>query len=160
MSTKWIELSLGFTTFLSGLSGGIGFFTAMGGNPALVNLSDRSFAEYWQQVDSFMGARMPVFGPLLMLSVLTSTVVLFKEWRNLSFWCMLSAFIVVVCDASFALHVNHPLNRLIQSWDLSNLPANVQDIKTQVIKAFNVRMVLMISAFVLIVIAVFSRRAR
>jgi hypothetical protein len=158
MSNKWIELSLAITTFLSGLSGGIGFFTAMGGNPAMVKLSDRSFAEYWQQVDSFMGARMPVFGPLLLFSLMISTVLLFKEWRTMPFWLMLSAFFVVVGDIAFTLNVNHPLNRLIQGWDLSHLPADVQDIKMKVIKAFNVRLVLMMGAFFLVVLSVWLRK--
>ncbi|MRG48786.1 DUF1772 domain-containing protein [Chitinophaga sp. SYP-B3965] len=158
MSTKWIELSLAITTFLSGLSGGIGFFTAMGGNPALVKLSDHSFAEYWQQIDGFMGARMPIFGPLLLFAVMTSTILLFKEWRTVSFWLMLSAFFVVIGDIAFTLNVNHPLNRLIQGWDLSNLPSDVQDIKMKVIKAFNVRLLLMMGAFFLVVLSVWLRK--
>jgi len=158
MSDKWIELSLGLTTFLSGLSGGIGFFTAMGGNPAMLKLSDRSFAEYWQQVDSYMGARMPVFGPLLLFSIMISTMLLFKEWRTWSFWLMLSAFFTVIADITFTLNVNHPLNRLIQSWDLNSLPPDVQAIKTKVIQAFNIRLLLMIGAFALVVMAVWSRK--
>lgn len=158
MNNKWIELSLSITIFLSGLSGGIGFFTAMGGNPALVKLSDRSFVEYWQQIDSFMGARMPVFGPLLLCSVMISTVLLFKEWQSPSFWLMLSAFFFVMGDIVFTLNVNHPLNRLIQSWDLNNLPADVQQIKMKVVQAFNFRLLLMIGAFVLVILSVWSRK--
>ncbi|RPD39520.1 anthrone oxygenase family protein [Chitinophaga barathri] len=158
MNEKWIGLSLGLTTLLSGFSGGIGFFTAMGGNPALASLSDRGFAEYWQHIDSFMGARMPVFGPILLLSVLVSTILLFSEWRTASFWLMLSAFLAVMGDVVFTLNVNHPLNQLIQGWDLNNLPANVEEIKMKVVKAFNVRMLLMMGAFVLVVFAVWTRK--
>ncbi|WP_343304119.1 DUF1772 domain-containing protein [Chitinophaga niabensis] len=158
MNSKWIELSLSITIFLSGLSGGIGFFTAMGGNPAMVKLSARSFVEYWQQIDNFMGARMPVFGPLLLSSLMISTILLFKEWRSPSFWLMLSACFVAIADIVFTLNVNHPLNRLIQSWDLNNLPANVQQIKMKVIQAFNIRLLLMIGTFVLVVLSVWSRK--
>jgi uncharacterized membrane protein len=87
-----------------------------------------------------------------------STVLLFKEWRSPSFWLMLSAFFVVIGDIAFTLNVNHPLNRLIQSWDLNNLPANVQQIKMKVIQAFNIRLLLMIGAFVLVVLSVWSRK--
>jgi uncharacterized membrane protein len=160
MNDKWIGLSLGLTTFLSGLYGGIGFFTLMGGNPALEKLSPRGFAEYWQQIDSFMGARMPVFGPVLLLSVLLSAMLLLKEWRTLPFWLMLSAFLVLVGDVAFTLSVNHPLNRLIQGWDLNSLPDNVEQIRLKVVKAFNVRLFLMLGAFALVIFAVWTRNKK
>jgi hypothetical protein len=55
MHNKWLDISLGVTVFLSGLYGGIGFFTVLGGNPTLARLSTSTFAEYWQHIDSFMG---------------------------------------------------------------------------------------------------------
>ena len=160
MYNKWIELSLGLTTFLSGLYGGIGFFALMGGNPSLEKLSPRSFAEYWQQIDSYMGARMPVFGPVLLASVLLSTALLLKEWRTLPFWLMLSAFLVLAGDAVFTLSVNHPLNKMIQGWDLNSLPDNVEQIRMKVVKAFNVRLFLMLAAFALVIFAVWTRNKK
>jgi hypothetical protein len=152
------EISLAISAILSGLYGGTGFFTIMGGNPAVAGLSDRSFAEFWQQVDSYMGARMPVFGPILMLSLLLSVIALIPERKTTSFWLMALALLVMILDLVFTLSTNHPLNRLIQSWDLNQLPANVQEIKAQVVHAFWFRSVFMILSFVCVVAAIYMRR--
>jgi hypothetical protein len=154
---KWTDISLGITVFLTGLYGGVGFFTAMGGNPSLAQLSDRTFAEYWQRIDSFMGARMPIAGPVIILSILVSTVLLAKQRPSISFILMLLSLLVMIADVVFTLKVNHPYNRLIQSWDLDNLPSNVSEIKMRVYSAFNVRMVFMISSFALAVLSAWQR---
>ena len=152
------EISLAISAILGGLYGGTGFFTIMGGNPAVAALSDRSFAEFWQQVDGYMGARMPVFGPILLLSLLLSVIALVPERTTISFWLMAFALFILVIDLVFTLSTNHPLNRLIQSWDLNQLPANVQEIKAQVVHAFWFRSAFMILSFACVVAAIFLRR--
>jgi MFS superfamily sulfate permease-like transporter len=157
MLMKLSSISLPVSVFLSGLYGGIGFFTIMGGNPSLKGLSSAGFAEYWQHIDSYMGARMPLFGPVLLLSVLFSVIALMPDWRSLSFWLVLLAFLFLVADLVFTFSINHPLNKLIQDWDLQNLPANVQEVKARVINAFWYRSFFMISSFTCITIAAFVR---
>jgi len=160
MNIKWLEGSLFLTILLSGLYGGVGFFTAMGGNPALEAMSDAGFAEFWQNVDHYMAARMPVFGPMLMLSLLLSLVLLIIARQVLSTWVMLAALFVIVSDLVFTLRTNHPLNQIIQSWDLKNLPSNVQEVKWKVINAFNIRMLFMMSAFILVLSSVWLREKK
>lgn len=155
---KWLDLSLGATVFLSGLYGGIGFFTVLGGNPAVAKLSPGTFAEYWQHIDSYMGARMPFFGPLLLLSVLVSVILLLQEWSSPAFWFMLLALLILVGDMVFVFSVNHPLNQLIQSWDLDHLPANVQEVQLKVVRAFNIRCLFMTGAFVFALLSVWFRK--
>lgn len=157
MNSKLIELSLIITTFLSGLYGGVGFFTIMGGNPAIKLMGDKTFAEFWQHIDHYMGSRMPVFGPILLISLLLSIILLIPERGTPSFWCMLLAFVIIIGDLAFTLSTNHPLNSLIQSWDLNNLPANVQEVKWKVVNAFGVRLWLMISAFGMVLLSVWLR---
>lgn len=157
-NTKFIELTLFISTLLSGLYAGTGFFVAMGGNPAIKLMSNDTFAEYWQHTDYFMAARMKIFGPLLLLTILFTVLLLIKEYRTPSFWLMLAAFVLLVTDVVFAISANHPLNGLIQSWDQHNLPANVQDIKGKVVNAFNVRMVLMMCTFLLVLLSVWLRK--
>lgn len=159
-NNKLIELTLFVAVLLSGFYGGTGFFVGMGGNPAIKLMSDATFVEYWQHTDYFMAARMKIFGPLLLLSMLLGIVALFKEYRTPSFWLMVTAFIILITDLVFTLSTNHPLNHLLQSWDLNNLPDNVQQIKWQVVKAFNVRTIFMISSFVMVLLAVWFRKAR
>jgi uncharacterized membrane protein len=154
MIQQWAHISFGITTLLSGFYGGVGFFTAMGGNPALKRLSDKSFAEYWQHIDFFMAARMKIFGPLLLLSFIITIVGLLPIWQTPSFWLMVLALGVIIGDIAFTFSTNHPLNKLIQSWDLNNLPNNVAQVRQQVVKAFSYRLLFMMTSFLLVVLAV------
>ena len=155
---KLIELSFFLSILLSGFYAGTGFFVAMGGNPAIKLMSDRTFAEFWQHTDHYMAARMKIFGPLLLLTMLFGVLVLLKEYRTSSFWFMLIAFAILVTDVIYILTTNHPLNHLVQSWDVNNLPSNVQDIKRQIVKAFNVRVIFMISSFIMVLLAVWLHK--
>jgi hypothetical protein len=155
---KLIELSFSLSLLLSGLYAGIGFFVAMGGNPAIKLMSDRTFAEFWQHTDHYMAARMKIFGPLLLLTMLFGVLVLLKEYRTSSFWFMLIAFAILVTDVFYIFSTNHPLNHLVQSWDVNNLPSNVQEIKWQIVKAFNVRVIFMISSFIMVLLAVWLHK--
>ena len=155
---KLIELSFFLSLLLSGLYAGIGFFVAMGGNPAIKLMSDRTFAEFWQHTDHYMAARMKIFGPLLLLTMLFGVLVLLKDYQTNSFWFMLIAFAILVTDVIYILTTNHPLNHLVQSWDVNNLPSNVQDIKRQIVKAFNVRVIFMISSFIMVLLAVWLHK--
>ena len=155
---KLIELSFFLSLLLSGLYAGIGFFVAMGGNPAIKLMSDRTFAEFWQHTDHYMAARMKIFGPLLLLTMLFGVLVLLKDYQTNSFWFMLIAFAILVTDVIYIFTTNHPLNHLVQSWDVNNLPSNVQDIKRQIVKAFNVRVIFMISSFIMVLLAVWLHK--
>jgi hypothetical protein len=158
MIKHWAVISFGITTLLSGLYGGVGFFTAMGGNPALKKMSDKGFAEYWQHIDHFMAARMKVFGPLLLLSFIITIIGLTPVWSSPSFWLMVAALVIIIADIAFTLSTNHPLNSQIQSWDLKKLPDNVTQIKHQVVHAFSYRLLFMIGSFALEVLAVWLFR--
>ncbi len=158
MSKLLIEIILFTAVLLSGFYAGTGFFIAMGGNPAIAKMSDRTFAEYWQHVDHYMGARMIIFGPLLLLFSLLSVLVLLKEWHMPSFWLVLGAFVILVADLVFVFSTNHPLNRLIQTWDLSQLPSNVQEIKWKVVNAFYIRTFFMIGCFIFLLLGVWLRK--
>ena len=158
MSSTIIKLSLGLTTLLSGFYGGVGFFTFIGGNPAIAKLGKQGFAEYWQNIDHYMAARMPVFGMSLLLSLLFSVIILFHDLNSPSFWLMLLAFLIIIADLVFTLSTNHPLNKMIQAWDLDNLPPGIENIKDKVINAFKVRSTFMIVSFVCVLLAVWLRK--
>ena len=151
---KLIGLSFFLSILLSGLYAGTGFFGAMGGNPAIKLMGDRTFAEFWQHTDHYMAARMKIFGPLLLLSMLFGVLVLLKEYRTASFWFMLLAFAILIADLIISFTINQPLNHLVQSWDVNRLPGNVQDVKWKIVKAFDVRIIFMISSFIMVLLAV------
>jgi len=159
-NNKLIEPTLFLSTLLSGFYAGTGFFGAMGGNPAIKLMSDRTFAEFWQHTDHYMAARMKIFGPLLLLTILLGVLLLLKQYRTSTFWFMLIALGILVTDVIFSLSTNHPLNLLVQSWNLNKLPSNVQDVKWQIVKAFNVRTIFMISSFIMVLLAVWFRKQR
>jgi Domain of unknown function (DUF1772) len=156
MNSQFLQASLFLSTFLSGLYAGIGLFTLMGGNPAIKKMSNAAFAEFWQQVDRYMAARMAVFGPVMMLSLVVSIVFLFLHRDILPAWLMIAALLIIVGDLAFTLSVNHPLNRLIQGWDLRHLPAHAGEIKWKVVKAFNIRIVLMFLVFLFVLLSVWG----
>src|ERR1700752_2429103 len=135
MLTKLSSISIPLSVLMSGLYGGIGFFSVMGHNPTMRRLSNTGFAEYWQNIDHYMGARMPVFGPLLMLTLLFGTITLIPIWKTPSFWLLLFAFLLLIADMVVAFSINVPLNKQIQSWDLHQLPANVGLVKAKVAQA-------------------------
>jgi MFS superfamily sulfate permease-like transporter len=136
------------TLLLTGFYAGIGFFGFMGANPALTKMSSSTFAEYWQHIDSYMAARMKIFGPLLLLCVLTTVLLHLRSWHSPAFWSLVAALLFLIVDLIIAFSINVPLNRLIQSWDLANLPDNVQDVKQRVVTAFYYRNGCMIGCFV------------
>ncbi len=142
---------------ISGLYAGMGFFHAMGLNPAMKKMSNRTFVEFWQCTDHYMAKRMSKFGPLLLLSFIADVMVLLYKWQTIYFWLVVMSLIFTITDIVFVIRVNHPLNRLAQSWNLNNLPAGVEQIKKEVVKAFNRRLLLMIGAFILLLLAVWLR---
>jgi uncharacterized membrane protein len=158
-NNKLVELSFFFSALLSGLYAGTGFFIAMGGNPAVRLMSDQTFAEYWQHTDLFMASRMKVFGPVLLLAMLLSIIVIMKEYHTSSFWFMVVALVILITDVVFTFSTNHPLNQTVQSWNLNDLPPNVQEIKWRIIKAFDIRKIFMISSFVMVLLAIWFRKA-
>jgi hypothetical protein len=160
INDKLVKVVLFIAVLLSGLYAGTGFFIVIGGNPAIKLMSDSTFAEYWQHTDFYMAARMKIFGPLLLFTQLVTVIILIKKYRTLSFWFMIVALCILVVDIFFTLSTNHPLNRLIQSWDLNSLPGNVQNVKWQVAKAFDVRAILMISSFFMVLLSVWFHKVR
>lgn len=101
---------------------------------------------------------MPVFGPILILSLLLSTIMLFREAGALPAWLMLIGLLVIIGDLVFTLNVNHPYNKLIQSWELDSLPADVRMIRDKVVAAFYIRVLFMIGAFIFVLLSVWLRR--
>ncbi|MBC7920454.1 MAG: hypothetical protein H7Z75_05125 [Ferruginibacter sp.] len=107
------------TVLLAGFYGGTGFFVVLGGNPAIQKMSAATFAEYWQHTDFYMAARMKFFGPLLLLCLVGSTALLYFQNNFISCGLMFAALVVLTADLFVIFNFNHPLNRLIQSWDLN-----------------------------------------
>lgn len=48
----------------------MGFFALIGMNPTIQKMTASAFAEYWQHTDFFMAARMKIFGPIMLASII------------------------------------------------------------------------------------------
>lgn len=158
MTLKWQDLSLFITILCTGLYGGMGFYAIMGMNPAIQKMTVSTFAEYWQHTDFYMAARMKYFGPVMLVSMIVSTIQLYRASQAVAFWCLLLALAVLVADIVFMIGNIHPLNQLIQGWNLQNLPADAGLVKGQLASAFGIRALLMISSFVLTLAGAFLRK--
>jgi uncharacterized membrane protein len=145
------------TLICLGFYGGTGFFTLVGFNPAMMKMSSATFAEHWQHIDFYMGARMKFFGPTMLLLIIVSVVVLFRKYSKISFLLMALALVVLIADLIVGVTFNAPLNTLIQNWDLNDLPNDVQEIKYKVVSAFWVRSACMITAFIFGLLAFWRR---
>jgi len=157
MNTRLIDFTLFLTTLLTGFYAGTGFFVIMGGNPATLKMSSRTFVEHWQHIDFYMAARMRFFGPLLLIVLLSAVLIHIREWATPTFWFLLTAFLILIADLVVIFTINHPLNQLVQSWDLNNLPANVREIKFRIVNAFWFRSAFMMGSFVCVLLALFLR---
>jgi hypothetical protein len=100
---------------------------------------------------------MKFFGPLLLISVVASYITLYKKYSFPSFLLMIGALLILFIDVYIISSTNHPLNQLIQSWNLNQLPENVTEIQQQVIGAFWRRAACMIGAFILGALAFWKR---
>src|SRR5688500_721996 len=118
MNMKLSSITLFLPALLSGLYAGIRFSVIMGGNPSILKMSERTFAEYWQHIDFYMASRMKIFGPLLLLSVVAGIIFQLRACQTPSFWLFVVALLILVVDIVAFASINHPLNGLIQSWDL------------------------------------------
>ena len=157
MNSILTDGSLFLASLFTGFYAGTGFFIIMGGNPAILKMGNRTFAEYWQHTDFYMAARMKFFGPLLLLTLLSTILMHIGEARSAYFWLLIAAFLILVADIVVIFSKNHPLNRLIQSWDLNKLPGDVKGIKHKVVRVFWLRSAFMIGSFVCVLPAVFLR---
>ncbi len=158
MNEKISISGLFLTTLLTGFYAGTGFFILMGGNPAIAKMSSNTFAEYWQHTDFYMAARMKIFGPVLLFTVLTTLLLHIGQWKTASFWFLSMALFILITDMIYVFTVHFPLNQLIQSWDLHHLPSDVQQIKQKVTDAFRIRSVCMIGSFVCVLLALFLKK--
>lgn len=136
----------------------MGFFTLMGMSPAMQKMSASTFAEYWQHTDHYMAARMKIFGPIMLVSIIISAILLFKASQTTAFWCTILALATLIADIIFMATTIHPLNQQIQGWDLQNLPVDVILIRGRLAGAFTIRGILMIGSFFFTLLSLFTRR--
>ncbi|MVM31134.1 hypothetical protein GO755_13920 [Spirosoma sp. HMF4905] len=118
-------------TLLLCIIAGQAFFFLIGGTAGLKNVSASTFIEQRKAIDLVIGPYLKV---IYLISVLVSTVVLIllrQQVGSFSFLLSTGILVLILIDLTIALKGNIPLNQLIQSWSLTDYPANWATIRDQ-----------------------------
>lgn len=144
------RVALYVTTVLTGFYGGIGFFDFMSFLPTLARLPAEHLIPFWRLIDGYMGTRMPVFGPLMLLSLVVTLLMVRRQWRKAPFWLVAAALAVLIADLIVALNENIPVNQAIQDRRAVYTPAQIEAFRATMLRAFTIRSFLMILCFLLV----------
>lgn len=156
--TIYVQIALFVSSILIGFYGGIGFFSFISFLPTLERLPVPHLTPFWRLIDGYMGRRMRVFGPLMLLSLLVTLGLLMPQWNSVAFWLVGAALLVLVTDVRIAIRENIPVNRAIQNRDMMYSPEQLEAFRTTMVRAFYKRSTLMILCFLLVNLAWFFSR--
>lgn len=144
------RIPLFVSTVATGLYAGIGFFNFMSFLPTLARMPAEHLVPFWRLIDGYMGSRMPVFGPLMLLTLVVTLVLLRWRWRTLTSWLLLAALVVLALDGWVALNENIPVNLSIQDRSATFTTAQIEAFRATMVRAFSIRSALMIASFLLV----------
>lgn len=142
-------------TVSTGFLGGIGFLNFIGFGPAMTNTPPEHIVRHWQILDSYMRVRMPIFGSIILLTLIASGILLIKQPYKQPLWFVIIAFLFILADLFVAVKYNFPFNKLIQSITPETIPGNFEYYRSQSVVGFSMRSVCMIGSFVSTLTALF-----
>lgn len=151
-------IALFVSSILTGFYGGIGFFGFMSLLGTLERLPPQHLVPFWRLIDGYMGRRMRVFGPLMLLSLLVTLFLLSPQWQSGTFWLVGAALLALIVDVRIAVGENIPVNQAIQNRDVTPSADQVEAFRATMVRAFYKRSTLMIVCFVLVSLAWFFGR--
>lgn len=151
--TTPVQIAFFVSSILIGFYGGIGFFGFMSFLPTLERLPTQHLVSFWRLIDGYMGQRMRIFGPLMLLSLLITLGLLGSQWQSLAFWLVGAALVVLVVDVRIAIRENIPVNQAMQNREAVYSPEQLDAFRATMVKAFYKRSTLMILCFVLVNLA-------
>jgi len=144
----------------TGFLGGIGFLNFIGFGPAMKNTPAEHLVSHWQVLDGYMRVRMPIFGSVILLSLIGSAVLLVKQPYTQPIWFLIIAVLFILADIFVATRYNFSFNRMIQSITPETIPGNFEYLRGRSVLGFSIRSVCMIGAFVSTLTALFLHTAR
>lgn len=147
-------------TILTGFLGGIGFVNFIGFGPALKETPAEGIVGYWQIVDKYMSARMPVFGSVILLSFIGTAFFLIKQTYKKPLWLLALALGFILVDIFIATQYNFPFNRLIQSITAETIPGDFEDLRSKSVLGFTYRSICMIGSFISTLAALFFQASK
>lgn len=123
-----LAVSRAVALLLVGLYAGGVFFVVIA--PSLGRLPGPASVPYWQALNVDYGRAMP---PLLLttIAVLIVTAVLSRSRGGPVFWLTVAGLVLVVATVVLTLAAMDPLNRLADSWNPDQLPADWEQVRQQ-----------------------------
>ncbi|WP_420148320.1 hypothetical protein [Spirosoma sp.] len=153
--TTSVQIALFVSSTLTGFYGGIGFFNFISFLSTLERLPTQHLVPFWRLLDGYMGQRMKIFGPLMLLSLFATLLLMISRWQSWSFWLAGAAFLLMILDIRTAIRENIPINQAIQNRDATYSPEQLETFRATMVRAFYKRSALMILCFVLVNLAWF-----
>lgn len=144
----------------TGFLGGIGFLNFIGFGPAMKNTPAEHIVPHWQILDGYMRVRMPIFGSVILLTLIASGILLIKQPYRQPLWLLIIALLFILTDLFVAVKYNFPFNRMVQSITPQTIPGNFEYLRGQSVLGFSIRSVCMIGSFVSTLTALFLHTAR
>ena len=151
----YTQIAFFVSSILTGFYGGIGFFNFISFLGTLERLPIQHLTPFWRLIDGYMGQRMRIFGPLMLLSLLVTLLLLINQWQSWSFWLIGAALLLMIVDIRTAIRENVPVNQAIQDRNTTYSNEQLEAFRTTMVRAFYKRSTLMILCFVLVNLAWF-----
>ncbi len=152
---------------MTGLYAGIHFSGMM--NPSIFGIINPvgdlmpsvQWAESWQITDRFMGARMRIFGPIILIVYVLTLLLFIRQWRKPILWLLALALALFLSDMLFTIQNQVPINQYIQTLNFDHLTAEqirkINTIHPTVIANFQKRELFAILSFMLVALTPFLR---
>jgi uncharacterized membrane protein len=135
---------------LLGLFAGGVFFTVLA--PSLADLPGEAYVRYWQALNGDNGRALP---PLLLacIGLILAAAIGSRRRGRLTFGLTVAALLLLVLAVAVTLTQMDHLNRLADSWDPAQLPADWADARRRWPAWHNARTLLAVGAFVALLTA-------
>jgi hypothetical protein len=139
---------------LSGFNAGIEFGNAIGYMPGFADTPAPHAFSVWQNIDRYFAKGMPVFGDLLLLSMILSLILWRGRHGTPGYNLPIISFLLHVSEGVVIFRKNLPINKVIKTLSTEN-PDTIKfgQLRNKVRQAFRLRSLLTITSFITIAIA-------
>jgi hypothetical protein len=148
------------TTLLTGFLGGIGFLNFMSFGPTLRKTPAEHLILYWQSLDGYMSVRMPIFGSILLAFFIVTGIFLLRQSFKLPFVFLCLSLAIVLIDFWIGTIYNFPVNKVLQTITVDNIPGNFEDLRSKAVFGFAMRSICMIGSFMMMLTSIFFQATK
>ena len=147
-----VQFILPLTIILAGLMAGMHFGNIVGYLPAFKRTNPVHMVPYWKKADEYFGTRMPWFGNALLLSLIITIILLWKQ-GGISFWLIVCSLLLLLVDLFIIIKINTPINKVLRDLSPETIPQNFETMRTKALCGFYGRAAASILSFIAAVAA-------